>query len=360
MTTQATNRGTSDPVLIASADTGRVRWLLRNSWSYERMEAAISSFNIRSARTADRYYLITSRNIRMQVYSLGPDFQGMVPGTAAALNEWLDYWRALKDAGDRLSYNQGTTELAVEAMNIRRARGKDDNGYLGTEQHCVWAMAASARTGCIFPPEFFIDNEAFGGTAGNGPQIESGGYIGEQTSTIAMAHDTDWMIGRLFAVGPLGGLNALRPYRQYQSIRMGSAGLFNAAQTSAIGALPGRGLMANAPLPSPPIITPYHTREQERALRDRWLAETRLQSETERAIDQYLDYAAHGDRYFRNGLTSSFLRQGRHGWSVKYTSGYATFGDRDWIWSGSEPATQGKNDVRDNNRRVTPFFPPRN
>ena len=40
----AENSGT-DPVLIASADTGRVRWLRRNSWSYERMEAAISSFN---------------------------------------------------------------------------------------------------------------------------------------------------------------------------------------------------------------------------------------------------------------------------------------------------------------------------
>ena len=91
----------------------------------------------------------------------------------------------------------------------------------------VWAHAAAARTGGRMPPEFFLDFDPFGGTAGNGPAIEQGGNAREPMSTISMAHDTDWSLGRYMGVGPLAQLDSLQPTERYQMKRMGMAGLFN-------------------------------------------------------------------------------------------------------------------------------------
>ncbi len=356
-TNQPLGRGTANKSVVASA-AGRVLWNIHR-FGYGEMEAAISRYGIASARVGNSY-VITSMNIRLEVASLGAAFARLVPTTAAALSETLDAWRQAKTNDDHLAYGRSTEQLILAA---RTANYQDPNfpdqqvPYLGCEQHVVWAMGASARTGCMLPPEFFIDNEAFGGTAGNGPNILPKGGSGQARSTIAMAHDTDWMIGRLMGIGPLAPLHAATPIHINQATRMGSAGLFTAGQVDAISITDSR-------MSDPQIALPRAggTREMV-ARRDRMNA-------INRQIRQIIDTCAAEQTYYRNGLTSDFLRPGRHGWHVNYKRSYADFDyvgsdvrgasqGSEWLWSGSEPATRGKNDVRAHNRRVTPFFPPR-
>lgn len=349
---QPSGRSTANQNVVASA-TGAVRWNI-HSFGYADMESAISRYGINSARVGDGY-VITSMNIRLEVRSLGSAFSRIVPTTAAALNEALDVWRQRKTNDDQLAYNRSTSQLVGAA---RTADFRDPNfpnqqvPYLGSEQHVVWAMGASARTGCLIPPEFFIDNEAFGGTAGNGPNILPKGGSGQARSTIAMAHDTDWMIGRVMGIGPLAPLHAAQPYHLNQATRMGSAGLFNAGQVDAIA-------VTDARMSDPQVSLPrVGATQQQVAARDRM-------RRVNQHIRQILDTCAAEQTYYRNGLTSDFLRPGRHGWRVNYRRRYADF-DREgksqnieWLWEGAEPATSGKNDVRAHNRRITPFFPPR-
>ena len=351
---QPSGRSTANATLVASA-SGAVRWHIHR-FGFADMDAAIRHYGINSARVGDGY-VITSMNIRLEVRSLGSAFSRIVPTTAAALTETLDVWRQRKTNDDQLAYNRSTSTLVVAA---RAANYSDPNypnqqvPYLGHEQHVVWAMGASARTGCLIPPEFFIDNEAFGGTAGNGPNVLPKGGPGQARSTIAMAHDTDWFIGRVMGIGPLSPLHAAQPYHLNQATRMGSAGLFNAGQVDALAVTDSR-------MNEPQVFLPrVGATRQQIASRDRM---QRVNSH----IRQILDTCAAEETYYRNGFTSDFLRQGRHGFRVNYRRRYADFdheGDArgmrqniDWLWDGDEPATRGKNDVRAHNRRITPFFP---
>ncbi len=79
-------------------------------------------------------------------------------------------------------------------------------GYYGSPAHVAWAEAASARTGGQIPASWWMEFDPFGGTAGNGPHVLPGGEYPSPISTIAMAHDTDWSLGRHFGVGPLSQL----------------------------------------------------------------------------------------------------------------------------------------------------------
>jgi hypothetical protein len=327
-------------------------------FGYAEMEAAIKRYGIASARVGNSY-VITSMNIRLEVASLGAAFARIVATSAEALNETLDIWRQAKTNDDKLAYGKSTEQLILAA---RGSSYTDPNfpgqkvAYLGHEQHVVWAMGASARTGCLLPPEFFIDNEAFGGTAGNGPNVLNKGASGERLSTIAMAHDTDWMIGRLMGMGPLAPLHTATPIHINQATRMGSAGLFTAGQVDAL-------VVTDSRMGEPHIGLPRAGATKEQiARRDRM-------EQINRQIRQVIDTCAAEQTYYRDGLTSEFIHQGRHGWHVSFRRRYADFdyeGDVrgitqniNWLWDGSEPVTKGKNDVRAHNRKVAPFFPPK-
>jgi hypothetical protein len=79
-------------------------------------------------------------------------------------------------------------------------------GYYGSPEHRAWAEAASARTGGQIPADWWMQFDPFGGTAGNGPHVLPAGRYPDIGSRIAMAHDTDWNLGRYFGVGPLSAL----------------------------------------------------------------------------------------------------------------------------------------------------------
>jgi hypothetical protein len=351
--------------------TSRVQWVTTRGL-YQAYENKINQYRIRSAALANGYYLVTSRNIRMQVLSIGAQLQGRIPGDAASLNRLLHDLRQAKDADDYLAYAQGTAELQDAAINsVKNKRSPFyANGFFLSEQHCVWAMAASARVGCILPPEWFIDSEAFGGTAGNGPDIlyAIGGYIGGGTSTIAMGHDTDWMLGRLFGISPLGGLARLRPRTTTQLKRMGAAGLFGPNNPL----LAGRDGLAILHLdPRAGAYIPRDVLERERA------AANELKRNVHDPIDALLTACnASNVNYTNPDVMGNALKQGQHGWSVKYRDvgegfqggltlndggyddfgGYLTGHEFRYRWDGNESQTSGKQDVRNNNRRITPHF----
>jgi hypothetical protein len=79
-------------------------------------------------------------------------------------------------------------------------------GYFGSPAHIAWSEAAEARTGGKVPASWWRTNDPFGGTSGNGPNILPGGRYPGSVAKIAMAHDTDWTLGRLFNAGPLKSL----------------------------------------------------------------------------------------------------------------------------------------------------------
>jgi hypothetical protein len=79
-------------------------------------------------------------------------------------------------------------------------------GYFGSPAHVAWSEAAEARTGGRVPANWWRTNDPFGGTSGNGPNILPGGRYPGSVAKIAMAHDTDWTLGRLFNAGPLNAL----------------------------------------------------------------------------------------------------------------------------------------------------------
>lgn len=337
---QVSGRNTKSSVPGQGGNRKRVHWWRR--MDYGSFQRKIAQYNIQSVR-AGNVYIITSNNIRLEVSPM--DFSRIVTADFDEMNARLSRWREAKARDDLLAYGKDTPTLFAQANRA---------GYMGSEQHTMWAMGASARTGCFIPPEFFFENEGYGGTAGNGPNILPGGDAREPLSTIAMGHDSDWMIGRLFAMGPLARLNTVTPRHQYQIQRMGSAGLFNAGVTNELLARDNR----------IPFISDPHTAEERR---------------TNPIISSILDEAAAGDRIFRG--YELYLHQGVWGWRVHFTDSYQRFAykssmaiyvgllgglvgmeairaaGRNYIWSGYEPATQGKNDVRVHNDARAPGFP---
>lgn len=263
-------------------------------------------------------------------------------------------WRQKKIDDDTQAYNQSTAEIKGTAMRIRRRSPYDDIGYYLSEQHCVWAMGASARTGCIIPPEFFIDHEAYGGTAGNGPEIQFaiGGYIGGAASTISMAHDTDWMVGRIFQIGPMAGLAPIRPQSLVQARRLGASGLFRSGD---------------------PLVM---AREDPTPRRNNWnifgrIADFADQSEENAyhaPIDNYMNWCWNNDVIYMTNdwiaVGRNALRLGYDGWWVRFrTNGFADFGafiDITWKhhyeWDGNRGQSANRNDIRAWNSENTPYF----
>ena len=101
------------------------------------------------------------------------------------------------NAANVTAYQRNTAQLRTEATS---------QGYYRSPPHQIWAGAAQLRTGSRIPRDWWIENDPFGGTAGNGPNILPEGKYPGWVSKIAMGHDTDWTLGRQFNAGPLKGL----------------------------------------------------------------------------------------------------------------------------------------------------------
>lgn len=128
----------------------------------------------------------------------------------------LDAAVAKKSADDVRAYGKSTAEL-------KQASVKD--GYFNSTAHNAWAKAAEARTGGRIPASFWKEFDPFGGTAGNGPNIELTGKYPGLASRISMAHDTDWSLGRYFNTGPLQNLYKAQPQTKDDMKSLGLAGL---------------------------------------------------------------------------------------------------------------------------------------
>ncbi len=113
----------------------------------------------------------------------------------------------LKDAAasrinqDNVNFHGKTTaQLRVQAAG---------DGYYNSPSHVAWSKAAEARSSGQIPASWWRQNDPYGGTAGNGPKIESTGIYPGTASKIAMGHDTDWTLGRHFGAGPLRDLQTM-------------------------------------------------------------------------------------------------------------------------------------------------------
>ncbi|MBI4704068.1 MAG: hypothetical protein HY744_23410 [Deltaproteobacteria bacterium] len=82
--------------------------------------------------------------------------------------------------------------------------------YYQSPAHKAWATGASKRVGGGLDPDWWMRFDPFGGTAGPGPSVLWWGTWPGRLARIAMAHDTDWSLGRYFGVGPLKALRGLK------------------------------------------------------------------------------------------------------------------------------------------------------
>lgn len=107
--------------------------------------------------------------------------------------------KAVDDEGayGRLVRENGYTSLGDWAQKV---------GYRGSDLHRVWAEAASVRTKRQISADWWMQFDAFGGTAGAGPNVLPQGIWPGMLASIAMGHDTDWGLGRYFGVGPMASL----------------------------------------------------------------------------------------------------------------------------------------------------------
>jgi hypothetical protein len=139
-------------------------------------------------------------SIRITVRELRPDELGSLAGKSGQkLQDELDRASRQIDTENRANSNGKST---AELQEMSRAAG-----YYNSPSHQAWAQAAEARTGGKVPAEWWIRNDPFGGTNGNGPAILPGGVYPHPLSRIGMAHDTDWTLGRAFGAGPMRTLS---------------------------------------------------------------------------------------------------------------------------------------------------------
>ena len=138
-----------------------------------------------------------NRFIEITVRPLSGGELGTLNTSQANINKQLTAASAKIDAANQKAYKSSTAELRNQASEI---------GYYKSPAHIAWARAAEARTGGRIPQDWWIKNDPFGGTAGNGPNILASGSYPGGTSRIAMGHDTDWTLGSLFNAGPLKAL----------------------------------------------------------------------------------------------------------------------------------------------------------
>jgi hypothetical protein len=121
---------------------------------------------------------------------------GIAPGQ---LQAELDRASQEKHADDMKAYGAAMREAGHSSLQ----EWSEATGYFGSPAHQAWAEAASARTGGQIPASWWMTFDPFGGTAGNGPHVIPTGEYPGIASRIAMAHDTDWSLGRYFGAGPL-------------------------------------------------------------------------------------------------------------------------------------------------------------
>lgn len=174
------------------------------------------SYHVEEVKNPDGTITIMSDNIRITVKPV-EGFQ--MPTDPAAKKAVLDSAYAKKAEDDKKAYGKTADDMMGDSL-----KGGDKDRYFDSEQHWMWALAASARTGGQIPPDYFMKLDPYGGTAGNGPQIQPGGNAGQPLSTISMAHDTDWDLGRYFDTGPL---KALHDLNGVDPRFMGEVGLFD-------------------------------------------------------------------------------------------------------------------------------------
>lgn len=124
--------------------------------------------------------------IQMRAIDLGIDISRLASERDRAVAE--------KNADDTRAYGKSTVELQAMAESA---------GYFGGTAHDAWAAAAAARVGGLLSSDWWQRFDPFGGTAGNGPDVLPQGEYPGVLSRIAMAHDTDWSLGRYFGVGPM-------------------------------------------------------------------------------------------------------------------------------------------------------------
>ena len=189
--------------------------------------AAQPSFQIAQVRDGDRRTTITQEvlrytpnsrggtatvhrdRIRIEVRVLRVDELGSLAGKSGqSLKNELSRASAQIDRENRANSN-GLSTAKLRALS-------DEQKYYNSPAHKAWAKAAEARTGGKIPADWWIKNDPFGGTAGNGSAVILEGKYPGVFSKIAMAHETDWTLGRVFSAGPLRALaDSNRPQGAY-------------------------------------------------------------------------------------------------------------------------------------------------
>jgi hypothetical protein len=119
-----------------------------------------------------------------------------------------------KNQDDYKAYNKTTAQLADMSR---------EQGYLNSPAHVAWSLAAKERSGGAIDAATWRKMDPFGGTAGNGPDVLPTGKYPGALSTISMAHDTDWSLGRYFNAGPMKALHTSNE----SPLQMGMYGLQN-------------------------------------------------------------------------------------------------------------------------------------
>lgn len=174
----------AQPVLIANASAQQTRSTIRVQAPVQNAFGGVDN----------------SRYIEISVRPLQPSELGSLNKKPA------DIPQVLADASVRMNrenldtYGKSTRELRSDAI---------DSNYFNSPAHRAWAQAAEARTGGRVPASWWRENDPFGGTAGNGPQILHQGSYPGGLSKIAMGHDTDWTLGNQFGAGPLRSLQTM-------------------------------------------------------------------------------------------------------------------------------------------------------
>jgi hypothetical protein len=139
-----------------------------------------------------------SRFIEISVMPLSGSNLGTLNTSNQAQLEQLRNNASTRINNDNLAFHGKTTAQL-------RQQSRED-GYFNSPSHQAWAKAAEARSAGQIPASWWIQNDPYGGTAGNGPLIEPTGVYPGVASKIAMGHDTDWTLGRHFGAGPLRDL----------------------------------------------------------------------------------------------------------------------------------------------------------
>lgn len=156
-------------------------------------------------------------SINIEVRELWKDQKGLLNSekhSAKDIQHYIENAFEKKNNDDVKAYGKTTDQLYQQA---------GQSGYLNSPAHMAWSEAAAARTGGAMSAENWRRLDPYGGTAGNGPDILPQGAYPGVGAKIAMAHDTDWSLGRYFQAGPMKGLYGSKE----SAAEMGMYGLQN-------------------------------------------------------------------------------------------------------------------------------------